>query len=116
MNEMLQTKEMPDLQKVMLENFLNEIDHILERGFEDKDKDALKSKFIELFDTTTETDFGKRLLTTYDLFKNWLEAGDYKKMNEVAKFCMPLLRSLAERALEISEKNNKPADILEYKK
>jgi len=116
MEQLPQIHEVPDLQKVKLEKFLNEISFLFEGGFENIDGETLKNQFAEFFKTSTEVDFSKRLLTSYDLFNKWLGGNDFDKINKAASFSMPILRVIAERSLEISQRKNEPNNVIEFKK
>ena len=112
-----QQNKIPDLQERMLQEFLLRVDPLLQRGFEGIDGKTLKSKYTEFFLVSSEVNFERRLSSAYVEFNNWLEGGDWRKMDRVAVFCMPILRSIAEYSLEISErKKREPGDVVELRK
>lgn len=60
------------------------------------------------------------MLDTYTPFNKWLADSDWDRTNKATSFCMPILRIIAERALDLKKSSDGKAgfdnNVVEFRK
>ena len=109
MEKLPQEQEIPNLQKIKLEKFLDEekITFLFDRGYDDMSGSDLKIKFTEFFDLCVETNFEKRLKNAFHLFEKQLKKDDHlDTISRVASLCIPISKVIEDRSSEIHNLKN----------